>query len=45
MEGGGYVPSVNDLLLLMNVCTAFAHIIFCAWSSCESPNNKVLVTL
>jgi hypothetical protein len=31
MGGGGYVSSVNRLLLLMNVCTAFDSKIFWAW--------------
>jgi len=42
---GGYVPSVNRLLFLMNVCTAFDNKIFWAWSFWESPNNKVLISL
>ena len=28
---GGYVPSVNRLLFLMNACTAFDNSIFWAW--------------
>jgi len=44
-RGGSYVPSVNHLLFLMNVCTAFESNIFWAWSFWESPNNNVLISL
>jgi hypothetical protein len=40
MGWGSYVPSVNRLLFLMNVCTAFDNKIF--W---KSPNNNVLISL
>ena len=43
--GGGYVPSVNRLLFLMNVCTAFDNNIFWARFFWESPNNNVLISL
>ena len=39
---GGYVPSVNRLLFLMNVCTAFDYNISWAWFFLESPNSKAL---
>jgi hypothetical protein len=39
-------PSVNCLLFLMNVCTAFDNKMFWAWSFWESPNTKyVLISL
>ena len=41
---GSYVPSVNRLLFLMNVCTAFDTKIFWAWPFWESPNNKVPIS-
>jgi hypothetical protein len=37
--------SVNRLLFLMNVCTAFVNKIFWAWLFWESPNSKVLTSL
>ena len=43
--GWGYVPSVNHLLFLMNVCTAFDSKIFWARSFWESPSKKVLISL
>ena len=45
MGWGSYVPSVNHLLFLLNVCTAFDNKIFWARSFWESPNNKVLISL
>jgi hypothetical protein len=45
MEGESYVPSVNCLLFLINVCTAFDNNIFWAWFFLESPNSKVLISL
>jgi hypothetical protein len=41
----GYVPSVNRLLFLINVCSALDNIIFLAWSFWESTNNKVQISL
>jgi hypothetical protein len=45
MGGGSYVPSVNRLLFLINVCTAFDNNIFWDRSFWESPNNNVLISL
>jgi hypothetical protein len=45
MEWGRYVPSMNHLLFLLNVCTAFDNKIVWARSFWESPNNKVLISL
>ena len=40
-----HVPSVKRQLFLMNVCAAFDSKISLAWSFCESPHNKVLISL
>ena len=43
--GGSHIPSVNRLLFLMNVYTAFDNNIFWARFFLESPNSPVLISV